>query len=418
MRYVLIVFCILFIGKCFGQTPSDPLNVLFVGNSLTYFNDMPLTFKAIVEDQGFYINVDHHTIGSAGFDDHLGNTELYQKFDNTVWDYVILQPGTSESLEISQTLDVTIDQGEQLRDKIFENSPCASIYLYETAYGITGSTPSEFQQFQSTQEIIKNNLIQISNQTGLPLAPVGESFLTSLQQNPLLFLWVNYGDIHPNDKGSFLAACTFYNALFHQPITDSSFNSTLPEVEANYLRGISELVTLDNLDVWNIDTLTANANFTFTSINETTANFTNTSTNFNTVLWDFGDGSTSSEINPIHPFDFSSQSSYQVYLTAFLGCKESHFNQTISQNNLSTIAINLVEDFSVYPNPVNQSLNLVSNSGDSFSYALFDLYGKIIHSEVTLVSNHVINTSLLSKGIYVVLITSNNAQKTIKIIKG
>lgn len=418
MRCILFIFCILFTGKSFGQTSSDPLNVLFVGNSLTYFNDMPLTFKAIVEDQGFNINVDQHTIGSAGFDDHLGNTELYQKLDNTVWDYVILQPGTSESLEISQTLNTTIIQGVQLRNKILENSPCASIYLYETAYGITGSTPTEIQEFQSSQEIIKNNLIQISNQIGLPLAPVGESFLSSLQQNPQLFLWVNYGDIHPNEKGSFLAACTFYNALFQKSIVDFGMNTAIPQDEANYLISISESVTLDNLGFWNIDTLTADANFSFTSIDGITANFINTSTNYNTVLWDFGDGTTSSVSNPTHQFDFLSQSIYQVFLTAFLDCKESHFNQTISQSNLSTISVDLTKDFSVYPNPVIHNLNLVSYSGDTFSYVLFDVFGKRIQSEDRLISNHVINTSLLSKGIYVVIISSNTAQQTIKVIKG
>lgn len=417
MKYIFCLYLVLQTSLLSAQTSPEPLNVLFVGNSLTYFNDMPQTFKAITENQGFNINVDQHTIGSAGFDDHLGNIDLYQKLDNTVWDYVILQPGTAESIELYEPLAITILRAHQLREKIYENSPCASIYLYETAYGITGNTPAEYNQYQSIQEVIKNNLIKISNQTDLPLAPVGESFLYSLQQNPLLFLWVNYGDIHPNENGSFLAACTFYNSLFQKPITDSSFNSTLEVAEANYFRNIAETVTINQLDIFNIDTFTANASFTFNSNDGFTVNFNNTSTNYNSVFWDFGDGTTSSEINPTHQFDFSSQISYQVYLTAFLGCKESHFNLTISQSSLGTLSVEQINKFKVYPNPVINNLHIVSNSGTTFTYVLLDVFGNIIEFEDESYTNHVVNTSKLLNGIYFISISSNTNVINKKIIK-
>lgn len=417
MRVKLLLLCVFLTSIINAQTLSDPLNVLFVGNSLTYFYEVPQTFKAIAEEQGYFVNLDQHTPGSTGFVDHINNSELFQKFDNTVWDYVILQPGTSESIEFSQPIESTIIQAHQLRDKIYENSPCASIYLYETSYGIVDSSPEELQQYLDTQVLIKNNLIQMSNQIEIPIVPVGETFQTSIQESPEHFLWESYGDIHQNENGAFLAACTFFNALFQKPIFNSSINSTLSEIEANYFRNIAESISLNNLDVWNIDTLVANANFTFGTSDGVNVIFDNTSTNYDSVLWNFGDGNTSSEINPSHQFDFSSQNSFQVYLTAFLGCKESHFNLTISQSSLGTVSIEQTNSFKVYPNPVINNLNIVSNSGTTFSYVLFDVFGNIVASEDESNTKHVFNASKLPNGIYFISISSNTKLINKKIIK-
>lgn len=417
MKYILFISFFLINVFGYAQSQLDPLNVLFVGNSLTFFNNIPQTFKAIAEEQGYYINLDQHTPGGTGFVDHITNEDLYAKLDNTVWDYVILQPGTAESLELEDTIEVTISRAQQLRDKIYENSPCASIYLYETSYVLLGSSEGALLDYLNTQLYIRNNLIEMSSQLNLPLVPVGESFQTAIQQYPEIFLWMGFTDIHQNEKGAFLAACTFYNALFQKSILNSVVNSTLSIDEANIFRNVAENVTLNNLGIWNIDTLTANANFTFNSSDGLTVNFINTSSNFNGVLWNFGDGTSSSEINPTHEFDFTVQNNYQVYLNAYLDCKESYYNQTISPSILNIDEFSRSGQFIVYPNPVFNDLNLVSQSDLAFSYNLYDLYGKIVIAEDKISTNHAIETSNLDKGYYLVKVISGKQVKTKKIIK-
>lgn len=65
----------------------------------------------------------------------------------------------------------------------------------------------------------------------------------------------------------------------------------------------------------NIDPVTPD--FTFTQGNcpgPCTVNFTNTSKNSSTYVWDFGDGATSTDVNPSH--DFTTEGTFNVKLTA------------------------------------------------------------------------------------------------------
>ncbi|QQS73892.1 MAG: gliding motility-associated C-terminal domain-containing protein [Flavobacteriales bacterium] len=62
-------------------------------------------------------------------------------------------------------------------------------------------------------------------------------------------------------------------------------------------------------------------------INDPTAAFTNTSSaNATQFLWDFGDGTTSTEINPVHDFPMGNAEVYEVCLTAMTdnGCPDIH----------------------------------------------------------------------------------------------
>lgn len=67
----------------------------------------------------------------------------------------------------------------------------------------------------------------------------------------------------------------------------------------------------------------------FTSVvNGLQVSFTNTSTNATTYLWDFGDGSTSNQANPVHTY--SSGGTFTVILTATNSCGNNIFTATVN----------------------------------------------------------------------------------------
>lgn len=63
------------------------------------------------------------------------------------------------------------------------------------------------------------------------------------------------------------------------------------------------------------------------SVNGLTATFTNTSTNATTYLWDFGDGNTSAQTNPVHTY--LEDGSYTVTLEASNDCSTATSSQTL-----------------------------------------------------------------------------------------
>ena len=73
-------------------------------------------------------------------------------------------------------------------------------------------------------------------------------------------------------------------------------------------------------------------------------------------------------------------------------------------------------NFAYYPNPVKNTLNLSYNQEIS-NVEVFNLLGQRVSSNVINANAAQIDMSNLSKGAYMVKVTSNNQLKTIKVIK-
>lgn len=420
-RFILVFSLIVFSNTFFAQTTDDPLDILFVGNSLTYFNNMPQTFEQIADEQGYQVTVDQHTPGGTGFVHHVANDALYQKFRDRTWDYVILQPGSNESPGFSFPIAETIERGKRLRDSILKYSPCASIYYYEISYGIVNATPESFTQYQNRQTLIKDNLIQMGNETDVPFVPVGECFKASMETDDSQFLWVNYGDIHPNAKGSYMAACSFYNGIFKQAIINTNQLGGLSADDASYLRNQAELTTLGSLDTSLIDTFTSTANFEYTISSPSSILFTNTSSNSDSIHWNFGDGTTSASNVVSHEFNFSANQTYTVVLTSYKNCKE-HYKIIVVSENLLLIEDVQSSDSSVflYPNPT-QSIVYVNlpKSTQIQQVKLYDNLGREISTKNYEFQNskHSINLNNLPSGMYILTMNSEAKNYQFRVVK-
>ena len=58
-----------------GETWRDPLSILFIGNSHTYMNDLPLLVKTRAEEAGFPCRVTMLAHGGWHLAEHLGEPE-------------------------------------------------------------------------------------------------------------------------------------------------------------------------------------------------------------------------------------------------------------------------------------------------------------------------------------------------------
>jgi hypothetical protein len=84
------------------------------------------------------------------------------------------------------------------------------------------------------------------------------------------------------------------------------------------------------------------------------------------------------------------------------------------QKNTVTVNTPQLGENTVYPNPFNNILSISSTGGP---YTITDLTGKIIASGILTPGTEIINTSLLSKGLYFINTTNTNQQCQQKIIK-
>ena len=395
----------------FGKVKADTTSVLFVGNSITYYNNMPQTFQNIANSLGDTVFIDQHTPGGTGFVNHVTNNTMYNLFKQRDWDYIVLQPGSNESPGYSSPISQTLERGRIMLDSIYKYNPCVQVLYQEISYGVWGSTAANLQTYNYTMDSIRKNLTILADSTQLFFAPVGEAFRSSWNNNQNNMLWGGNGDIHPNTKGSYIAASVFYASIFQKPSAASSILNGFSVADALNYRELADSVVLNHVADWRINTYKQTVDFNYIT-NSNLVQFNNLSQNYDRLFWDFGDGFSSTDILPSHLY--LNANNHTVNLTSY----KHNCPLTVSKT-LSLLPLGIDSEYSknnikIYPNPTNDYL-FIDNSQEDFIYTGYNSIGKIVFKTKSIK----INVSELPSGIYFVEMqnVNNNEIKRLKWIK-
>lgn len=139
------------------------------------------------------------------------------------------------------------------------------------------------------------------------------------------------------------------------------------------------------------------------------ATFTNTSSAADSYLWDFGDGTGSTDSNPSH--QYLQDGDYIIKLTATSSCGSDEF--TIQVTVTTGISSDYIHGASVFPNPAINNV-MVTSENEIQNIRLIDITGKTV-TETSDIPGHEqrINISELKPGIYILEITYSDNTKTI-----
>jgi hypothetical protein len=150
--------------------------------------------------------------------------------------------------------------------------------------------------------------------------------------------------------------------------------------------------------------------------------FTNTSTDATTYTWDFGDGSpTDNSTNPTHLY--TADGTYAVTLIACNSCGCDTLIDSVTVSTLLVQSIPDANDFHIYPNPVNETLNVDFNSASaqSYSISIVNSLGQVVYSEVIKNGSgnmhSAVNVSAYSGGCYTLQVTGSASVIRKKFIK-
>jgi hypothetical protein len=154
-------------------------------------------------------------------------------------------------------------------------------------------------------------------------------------------------------------------------------------------------------------------------------NFNNLTTNFDSLLWNFGDGQSSSQNSPTHSYNESGN--YKVVLTTYNICGQSNFSQIINFTSTGIKEIFNDESIKLYPNPVLQGnkikILLSDLSNKDLTLRVYSSIGQLLlDRSIGLTSpNQIvsINTNQFSSGNYIVHLTidSESVTKMVNIVK-
>jgi hypothetical protein len=205
--------------------PADRANVLFIGNSFTTKNDLPGLLREIARaGRGITVETGVISAGGASLRRHW-NAGAGRAVTAGGWDYVVLQEQST----------LPIKNARRFHENVREFVPAIEESGARLVLFMTWARKAE----PENQSLLTASYNQIGEELGATVVPVGNAWQLLLDEYDTPDLFAADGS-HPTLAGSYLAACTFYAALFQgDPAGIQIDVGDLSTAERKLLQGIA-----------------------------------------------------------------------------------------------------------------------------------------------------------------------------------
>ncbi len=177
--------------------------MLFLGNSLTEFNDLPSLVHSLSAAAGLNWIVEAQTVGGGALEDHWNRGTAVPRIQSGNWDVVVLQQGPSALPESRVNLrQWTV----RFNNVIQEAGGRSALYM---VWPMT-------DRFSDYDRVRDSYALAARDVSGYFL-PAGESWRAAWRVTPSLALYGSDG-FHPTLAGSYAAALTIFGALSGHPL--------------------------------------------------------------------------------------------------------------------------------------------------------------------------------------------------------
>lgn len=219
MTRLLLLSSLLLCSGCSSQSPADPnaLHVLFIGNSLTYTNDLPAMVAAFAESENrpfVYETIAYPDFTLQGLW-NLGDAR--RALATGQWDFMVMQQGPSS---FADHREILLEWSARFAVEARRNGTEPALFMVWPA-SFSNAFAAVIQVYTEAAEA--NNAL---------LLPAGAAWLAAWEENPNVPL---YGpdDFHPSENGTYLAALVIYAGLFDTTPIGLPFTLDLPDGRLN-----------------------------------------------------------------------------------------------------------------------------------------------------------------------------------------
>ena len=200
-----IIFLLTSLG-CLQIHAQDSLEtrILFVGNSYTYFWNLPQSVQSMAVSQGYSYTIRQSTAGGSNLGQHWRgekSLESVEMIRSGEYDVIILQDHSMQAINHPDSLMIYMEKLGALAEEQEAES-----YLYMT-------WSREWNPFMLDQ--IKTRYTEASASLKANIVPVGPAWDLSRELRPDLQLYHPDGS-HPSPTGTYLSACVMFSVLTGQ----------------------------------------------------------------------------------------------------------------------------------------------------------------------------------------------------------
>jgi hypothetical protein len=251
-RYILLI--VILIGAQMAWAQDESRRVLFIGNSYTEVNNLPLLVKNAAESVGDRIEYESNTPGGCTFQQHCINQSM-DMICQGGWDVVVLQEQSQlPSFPQFQVEAECFPYAHQLIDSVYANNENGEAMLYMT-WGRENGDPQNATVFpplatyEGMDSLLYERYMYMGRTYDASICPVGRVWRYLRTNNRDIQLYANDGS-HPSLEGSYAAACAFYTLIFRKSPQLISFNPGIDEENARAIREAVQTVVFDTLCFW------------------------------------------------------------------------------------------------------------------------------------------------------------------------
>jgi hypothetical protein len=188
-----------------AQAAAKTIRVLFIGNSLTYFNDLPAQLQALTSEaysSGASLRYESITPGGCTLQKHWNDGQAAAQIAQGHWDYVVLQ----EQSQIPFSDRQQMYHYARLFDHEIKKVGAKTV-LY-----MTFPLKKRFVHGDEMPEIYTT----LGEELRAIIVPVDVASHEAAKLDPELALYRADG-VHPSPAGTYLAACCFAQKLWGEP---------------------------------------------------------------------------------------------------------------------------------------------------------------------------------------------------------
>lgn len=373
---MLLFFTLLFTQSVGAQ---DSISVLFIGNSYTYVNDLPTLFSQLSGSLGKTTTIQSQTQGGATFGTHAGNSATYVKIHEQPWDYVVLQGQSQEpSFPDDQVDQQSIPPAMQIADSVYSAKFCTELMLFMT-WGRQNGDPQwqPISTYEGMQQRLRDGYMRIADSCEASVSPVGMAWKYVRDNHPEINLY-NADESHPSLEGSYLAACTFYAALFRSSPVGATYTAGLSTTVTTILQEAAAVAVLDSMDTWHLRASEEHTVAAFTyNLSGGNLSVENESRKAQSYAWSFGDGATSQDEHPTH--SYIQTGNYTVQLVAISECGNDTTTVQLSIDFLG-ISTHASNDFQLKTWGNGQYELIAEQSSDKQEWKVVNILGQEVGS--------------------------------------
>jgi hypothetical protein len=182
------------------ESAATATRCLFIGNSYTYYNDLPQMIADLARAGGQQtFQFEMETPGGRTLEKHWKDGKAGGKIAAGHWQFVVLQEQSLRPLKDPQLM---FDYATKLQGEISKQQARTILYQSWARKGRIADQAEINRAFQMLGRELK-----------VDVAPVGTAWALALKENPKWALHAEDGS-HPTKTGTYLAACVFYSTLY------------------------------------------------------------------------------------------------------------------------------------------------------------------------------------------------------------